>query len=241
MTDHEDHLDRETAERLLDGAASSRGTGPVVNHAAGPLADLLASAAAPARPHELSNEDNAVLAFRAAVGLAYPRPAKWRRMFTFKVVAAVLAAFTVGGLAFASSTGIIPAPFETNRVPAPSTTTTTPGPRPTTTTAAPTPAPSSAITDEEVRGLCNAYLERPSEERGRALQSPAFRRLVEAAGGTENVPGMCAQPGPGGGGEGNKPDKSHPAKPSKPAAAEPGQAPATEHGRAPLTGRPDAR
>lgn len=114
MTEHQGHLDRDTAERLLSGAGATPGAG------ADRLAQLLASAAAAPRAHELSGEDAAAMAFREAV--ARPKPSRrgfWRRLLTFKAIAAVIAV-AISGLAFASSTGVVPRTFKVDPLPLPS-------------------------------------------------------------------------------------------------------------------------
>ncbi|HCT80584.1 MAG TPA: hypothetical protein DGT23_29260 [Micromonosporaceae bacterium] len=113
MTEHQGHLDRDTAERLLGGAAATPGAG------ADRLAQLLASASAAPRAHELSGEDAAAMAFREAA--ARPRPSRrgfWRRLLTFKAIAALIAV-AISGLAFASNAGVLPRPFKVDPIPAP--------------------------------------------------------------------------------------------------------------------------
>lgn len=207
MTEYPQDLDRETAEHLLDGAGAT-------DHVdVGALSHLLASAAGPAKPHELAGENAAVMAFRAA-RIEPQRGFSWRRLLTFKAIAAVVAAIAAGGLAFASTTGIIPGPFKVDPpLPSPSTTATRSAPE----TASASPGAETSASahlsppSEALQGLCQAYLAKPPGERGKALQSPAFSELVAAAGGADKVDAYCAVPAEG------KPEKSPPPKPSNPA------------------------
>jgi len=94
-------LDEDTASRLLAGHLD-RGDAPP---GYGAVADVLAAAAAPARPRELASEDAALGAFRAAVGTAPER-----RRSRAAPLAAVLTALTLvlGGGAVATATGSLP-------------------------------------------------------------------------------------------------------------------------------------
>ncbi|MFI0480589.1 hypothetical protein [Actinomadura sp. 9N215] len=117
MSDHHQagYLGKRAAERLLDGAS---------DHAR--LHALLAAAAAPARPEELSGEDAAVAAFMAAPRSTLataPAPANapapetaptsrmaaLRRFLTIKVLAVVGGSLILtGGAAYATITGQLP-------------------------------------------------------------------------------------------------------------------------------------
>ncbi|WP_020521506.1 hypothetical protein [Catelliglobosispora koreensis] len=193
MTEHPRHLDRETAERLLSGASST---------AHPELSALLSSAAGPALPGELAGESAAVAAFLAARRNPMQRPHRLRRMLVLKV-SAVVALVTAGGLAFASGTGIIPSPFRPT--PVPTVSSPVPSVHPSAGSVTPSAAPSASDEAAEmVKGLCHAYLAKSSEDRAKALESPAFERLVAAAGGANQVDAYCAalpdKP---------KPEKSH--------------------------------
>ncbi len=64
----------------------------------------------------------------------------------------------------------------------------------------PSPQPTSAGSPApSLSGLCEAYTNLALTDRGKTLQSPAFRALVTAAGGPQNIPGFCASliPSPG--------------------------------------------
>jgi hypothetical protein len=202
MNEHPRHLDRETAERLLDGASPTRAAG------AGKLAELLAAAGGPPRPYEYAREEEAVMAFRAA-----PAPVRlpsWRKLLTFKVLA-IFATITVGGLAFASTTGIIPGPF--NQSPGISPTTgesSNPGRSRASTAGAPSAEPSPTGHAAALAGLCTSYLAKDAQARSKALDTPPYAGLVAAAGGPDKVEAYCVQLP-----EKEKQDKSHePGRPS---------------------------
>ncbi|GIH07643.1 hypothetical protein Rhe02_57100 [Rhizocola hellebori] len=182
MNEHRRHLDRETAEQLLDGVSPTRAAG------ADRLAELLAAAGGPPRPYEYAREEEAVLAFRAAPAPARRRPS-WRKLLTFKVLA-ITATITVGGLAFASTTGIIPGPFSQSPGVSPTgnPTSNTPGRSRASSPASPTPASSAAAA---FGGLCNSYLSKDAQARSKALTTPAYADLVTAAGGADRVEAYC--------------------------------------------------
>ncbi len=203
MNEHPSHLDRETAEQLLDGASATLAGDPSTER----LARLLAAAGGPPRPADYSREEEAMMAFRAAASA--PRRKTWRRLLTFKVLA-VTATVTVGGLAFASTTGIIPGPFkqETGVSTQPPAATSGPGRSHARTTPAPPSAPASPPAPG-FAGLCNSYLKKDQAERSKALNSPPYAELVAAAGGQQNVEAYChGLPGK------DKPEKSHDPKPT---------------------------
>lgn len=103
MTQNRD-LDPFTAEQLLSGAP--------VDGEVGPLADLLAAAAAPARADELMGEAAAVAVFRDAAGASRPAaaPAAFtgsRRALSVKI-AIVAAAVAATGFAGTAAAGLLP-------------------------------------------------------------------------------------------------------------------------------------
>jgi hypothetical protein len=207
MNERWEPLDRDTAEGLLGGDFA------IGSNGAASLASLLASAASAPQAHELAGEDATILSFRAAHReRSQRRMSFWRRVITFKVLAAVTAA-TAGGLAFASSTGMLPAPF--NVVQNPPKVVTPDDERRSGPAGSPhanqlTPWPSgSAMTSEFINGLCHAYLAKPPEERGKALDSPSFAQLIVLAGGVNNVDAYCE------GLAAEKTDKSHSPRPSR--------------------------
>ncbi|RZU76411.1 hypothetical protein EV384_5066 [Micromonospora kangleipakensis] len=201
--------DRAESERLLDAARDARP--PAAD--ADPLRHLLAAAAAPANPGELSGEEQALAAFRAARAAPAPAPARapGRRRLRAGAVAWVagLAATATAGVAFAAVS--LDAPEEPTPPPAP----TTPGggdssPSPTRGAdptgsdpgapgaTAPSGAPGTTGTGPgrsagtaKLTGLCRAYLARSTEQRAQALETPAFADLVTAAGGAERVEDYC--------------------------------------------------
>ncbi|WP_328654268.1 hypothetical protein OG598_10730 [Micromonospora sp. NBC_00330] len=175
-----------------------------------PVAALLAAAAGPVRPGELAGEDAAVAAFRAAranPAPAVPQRPRRRRMTTGAVAwIGAVAATATAGAAFAAVTrdrGPEPvAPAPSSR-PSPSThqgasRSSEPGrsvgpgaPSP----GAPPPVtatpPASPPTVGQVHGLCRAWRAKKPEQREKALRTPAFQKLVTAAGGPAEVEAYC--------------------------------------------------
>jgi len=207
MNEHPRHLDRETAEQMLDGASPA--------HAAGAerLARLLAAAGGPPRSYEYDREEEAIMAFRSRE-VPKRRALSWRNLLTFKVLATT-ATITVGGLAFASTAGILPDPFNQEPGVSPTTAVTSTVPR-RSGGASPTGLPSAAPGAEVppgINGLCTSYLNKDAKERSEALQQPHYAQLISAAGGAENIEAYCSQLplGPG------KPPKTHePTPPPRP-------------------------
>lgn len=171
-------VDRDAAERLVAG----KGVGPV--------ASVLRAAAAPAHRDELAGEDAAVAAFRTAATAEPVRRPVFRKAvakaLTIKV-AIVMAIAGSTGVVLAASEGALPMPWSNIPAEVPATTTTTPQ------------APSSpgartaegqlppADPDPAVIGLCEAYVAHEDKD----LDNPAFRALVEAAGGKDEVASYC--------------------------------------------------
>lgn len=176
MTGQHRPISRRTAERLLAGGAAGD------EHAK--LAALL-SAAAAVRPGAQPGEQQAVRAFRTA-SLAPASRARvgLRRMLAVKAAAAVTLV-AAGGVAVAATTGYLPGRLGgshpvTSHGPSAATTGGRPG-------VSPVPSPPS----KALVGLCRAYTSRGPVERGKALQTPAFRSLVDAAGGRDLVDPYC--------------------------------------------------
>ncbi len=168
-------LDPFTAEQLLSGEPIDREVGP--------LADLLAAAAASARADELAGEAAAVAAYRDAVGASRPATSALRSTVTKALaikVAVALTAVAGASLGAAAATGKLPG-GEPQAAPPPSTT--RPNARSTAMTAVPpssepadrstkprpsmapsTPRPTKRVTPTappshpEFEGLCRAYL-----------------------------------------------------------------------------------
>ena len=241
--------DRAESERLLDTARAGR---PPAS-GADPLVHLLAAAAAPGNPGELSGEEQALVAFRAARATAAPAPHRAPRALRFRVGAAAwvagLAATATAGVAFAAVS--LDRPQEPLAPPAPGTSGSTgsgtagsptgagdptggaPGSAAPSTGSARTGGPGRPAGTEQLTGLCRAYLARPVGQRDRVLATAAFADLVAAAGGTDRVDGFCARLVPG---QAPKPSPSvRVARSSGPTAA---ASPATVPSPAAPTGRP---
>jgi hypothetical protein len=201
------------AERLLDAPHTG------LSAEADPLARVIAAAAAPGRADERSGEEEAIRAFRLAREADVPatavaiRPARRRPRWTWALLAkliAVLLAATGAGWALAATTGVAPSPFWDP--PAPPATTpgippsnrgpTSNNPQSSPSTGTPSaeasgasagaPSP-SASTDvpADIKGHCQAFIAR-DEDLSR-LSAHSRDRLIEVAGGEENVPAYCYQ------------------------------------------------
>ncbi|WP_433319977.1 hypothetical protein ACQP0U_15345 [Micromonospora sp. CA-269861] len=174
-----------------------------------PVAALLAAAAGPVRAGELAGEEAALAAFRAAradPAPAVPQRPRRRRLTTGAVAwIGAVAATATAGAAFAAVTRdrapdpVAPAPSPTSPSPHPGAPrshesarsvapgTLSPGaPSPVTATPPATPAPAG-----QVHGLCRAWQAKKPEQREKALRTPAFQRLVTAAGGPAQVEAYC--------------------------------------------------
>lgn len=209
-------IDRRPAEQLLDGAPTSRRL-----DTPDALDELLRAAAGPARAGELAGEQAAVAAFGAARLAPVPRHRRLSMikttlasLLTAKILVPTAAAATVGGLTLAGVTGALPLPGEAPSAPPAEVTT---GPR------TPASTPAGEVPAQGLVGLCQAYAAGSADERGRALDSPAFQVLITEAGGPDNVAEYCA----------DLPD----ARPGKP-AGRPSGAPTTP---AHPTGKPAER
>ncbi|MEV1111992.1 hypothetical protein AB0I95_25605 [Micromonospora sp. NPDC049751] len=249
---------RAETERLLDaaridtapppdiadpGAAGVRQSGASPDSGAEPLARLLAAAAGPARPAELAGEEAALAAFRAARAVPAPAVARRPRRLRLRTGAVAwigaLAATATAGVAFAAA-GLEKAP---EPPPAPSSAPPTASAQVSTGPVAPsgsTPPgrPSLSVSPSvgttpggQLHGLCQAWRSKKPEQREKALRTPAFERLVTAAGGVGAVEEYCqrlvpeAKPSP----SPLSPSPSAPPPPSPPAeqsarATPPGQA-----------------
>ncbi|RAO41469.1 hypothetical protein GAR06_05564 [Micromonospora saelicesensis] len=174
-----------------------------------PVAALLAAAAGPVRPGELAGEDAAVAAFRAA--RANPTPAvpqrpRRRRMTTGAVAwIGAVAATATAGAAFAAVTRdrgpdpVAPAPSRPSPSPHQGASRSTepgrsvgpgaasPG-APPSVTATPPAGPATA---GQMHGQCRAWRAKEPDQREKALRTPAFQKLVTAAGGPAEVEAYC--------------------------------------------------
>lgn len=179
MSTHRPRIDRDTAEQLLRGSATS----------ADPLVTLLAAAAAPPRPDELAGEQKVLAAFHSAHLGPVPQPRRrsmiktaLAKLLTLKVAGAALAATTAGGVALAA-TGNLPGVSGTDRKPA----------------AHASAQPSDQADGERGKGspspslvgLCHAFQAGAGDNPGKALENPAFRALISAAGGEDKVADFC--------------------------------------------------
>jgi hypothetical protein len=196
MSTRRRNLDRHAAEQMLNGVPVAGGD---------PLTDLLAATAAPARDGELAGEHAAVAAFRAArldTALQPRRPSMLTtllaKLLAAKITAAaVVLAVAAGGIATAAATGYLPTRLGGNPATAPahsvtSTTSATPSSARASDDHDATPSPGSPPPSPSLTGLCNAYTAGAGSEHGKALDSPAFRALVTAAGGKDEVDAYCA-------------------------------------------------
>lgn len=238
--------DRAESERLLDQARGGRRRAADPD----PLVNLLAAAAAPANPGELSGEEQAMAAFRAArAGIPAPVPARVPRRRRLRAGAAAWAA----GLAATATAGAAFAAVSLDRPeqPAPPPQSGTPGNTgsggspsqtgsgdptgggPASSPGVPSTAgggPGRPAGTEQLTGLCRAYLAKPAGQRARALETAAFADLVAAAGGADRVDGLCRR---------LVPDPAPKPSPSVRATGSPG--PATVPTPAAPTGRPGTR
>jgi hypothetical protein len=189
--------DQDSLERLLDGRLDPESAPPGY----GGVARLLAAAAAPAAPEELTGEQQLLAQF-AAVQSRPPtrvprRTAVPRRLFTMKAAAAALVAvLSIGGVA-AAATGLLPgqARHVADQAPA--------------TTAARTAGHgvgSADITDlyRATQGLCRAWQAGERADHGRRTDSEAFQALTAVAGGADNVAAYCKDLTTGGSGTGGQ-------------------------------------
>jgi hypothetical protein len=242
-------IDRDTAEQLLGRAE----VGAAVGHDA--LAGLLAAAAAPAAGGELSGEQAALAAFRAA-RLAPVPPSRKRsmsmsapvRLLSAKVVAAVLVSALGGGVAVAAATGHLPAALGGG--PARS------GPLPGATAGAGAPGalPQATVTGSlvavpaDLAELCRALDQDNALTSSSVLSEPRFTRLVAAAGGQSGVAAYCASaPAEHRKGSSQSARATHgrpstaPTHPDTPGAGHRPSSPAASHSAAAQRGHPTSR
>jgi hypothetical protein len=177
------HIDRGTAERILRG-------GRRASHAmaADPLVRLLAAAAAPARAGELAREEEAVVAFRTAHRIPVPPPQRRSmiksavaKLLTVKVAALAAAVVGVGGVALAATSGTIPSPLHGTAAAShsPASANAQPSDRP---SGHPSRAAVPSGMPPGLYWLCQDYIGRDAEHRGKALDESKFNDLVAKAG-----------------------------------------------------------
>ncbi len=184
MTELFDEHDQAASERRLDDAHAQRA-------AADLLSELLVRAAAPGRPEELAGADTVLAAFRAAYPAPAAQPRRTLRRALMLKVAALVAAFAVGGVAFATGTGVLPNPFPIG-----------PGSDPADPPSAAhsshgaTPAPSGSVVPSSgvspsalaagslppnANGLCRSYLASSDKDKPKATEDPEYAALIAAA------------------------------------------------------------
>lgn len=193
MSTH-DRIDRETAERMLGGTPADRN----------PVAEVLAAAAAAPHRGELSGEGAAVTAFRAARvdGAAQARRGPRLRGLLSLRAAMLAAGVAVGGAGLVTVAATFPfGPPGGDSGPGgrPGAAATGISAGPASKSSRPQKGPVTqgsgspwAMPGPEAVGLCRAYHANGNGQ-GKALDSPAFRGLVKAAGGKDRVPAYCAQ------------------------------------------------
>jgi hypothetical protein len=210
-------LHRNTAERLVTGAAGVPDVHPL-------LSGLLAAAAAPGRPAELTSEQAILAAFQAAWLTPVPRSRRLTmlkatvlKLLTVKVAAAAaITTVAAGGVALAASTGALPNPLHGQGLAAASA-------KPSDPAADHSPQPGSSEGKDakgspspSMVGLCHAYSAGSKTDHGKALDNPAFTVLITTAGGRDKVDAFCqtllasAKPSEAAAHAGASPD-SHPA------------------------------
>jgi hypothetical protein len=231
MTNHRPPIDPSTAERLIRDARADEPS-------ADPLARLLAAAATPARPGELTDEDAAVAAFRHARLTRAPRrrslmKTALAKLATAKVAVAVIA-LGGGGIALAAGSGHLPGTTGSNQHasaspeqtssnghradPSAAASSRSSHPRPNQTSPeAVGPSNAKGSPSPNLHGLCTAYTAQLHNNPGKALDNPAFTALINAAGGKDRVAGYCATLlGPPNGQPAHGTPSPHPTHPTHP-------------------------
>jgi hypothetical protein len=191
--------DQQAVERLLTGRLDPGDAAPGYVG----LARWVTTATAPASPEELASEQVVLAEFQAVMQspshtLVPRRTVMFGKLVSVKAAAAVLVALlSIGGVA-AAGTGLLTGRAEQAADQAPSTTGAG---------AAGHGLGQAAVVDlgaAAKQGLCRAWQAGQGADSGRRAESPAFRALVVAAGGAENVAAYCAEVTAGGsaGGQG---------------------------------------
>jgi hypothetical protein len=180
-------IDRGAAERILRGGRDAWSAGH------DPIARLLDAATAPARPSELVLEEMAVIAFQTAHRSPVSQPQRQSmiryavaKLLTVKVAALAAAVVGVGGVALAASTGTISSPLHGAASSA--------SHSPTHGNARPSDHPSGRPSDRPSKAavpsgfppglywLCQDYIGRDADHRGKALGESKFHELADRAG-----------------------------------------------------------
>jgi hypothetical protein len=197
---------RDTLEQILNEVP---GATPAEAEA---LLALFAVAAPPAASGELPGEAAAVAAFRVAHhSRPIPAGTTWvkrplARLLTVKVAAAAVVVTSMGGVALAASTGVLPTPLtphKAEQAQKKADQDATKAAAAAARDAAKAAAKAAAAADladsdagldpsTSFAGLCAAYAASDNSLTGKALQAPAFIRLISAAG-EAGVPAFCAE------------------------------------------------
>lgn len=177
------------AEDLLGGAS--------VDGRHGRLASVLRVATGPGRPAELAGRHEAVAAFHHARLCPYPPPRRQSmiksavvKLLTVKAAAVTALVLGGGGVALAASTGTLPNPLGSHPAPAASSSGqsgSSHGP------AASAHPHGSADPSPSLVGLCHAYTAGAGSAHGNALDNPAFKALLTAAGSKADVDTYCTK------------------------------------------------
>ncbi|BCL16590.1 hypothetical protein [Micromonospora sagamiensis] len=190
MTPHHQHqIDRDTVERLLDGAAVDRRRVP------DDLVRLLDAVRAAPLTEELRGEHLAVRAFHTARLTPARRPSPHpalrgtlARLLAAKTTIAALAVAATGGMALATVQGVVPNPL---RPAPPATTAPTHGPSPGSDPGRVRTSPTGKPPAPELVDSCRAWRDARATDPERTLRNPTFAPLVRAAGGRDGVDAWC--------------------------------------------------
>ena len=201
-----------TLDRLLDGDFATERTSPDV----AALADLLSAAAGPPSDRELAGQTAAIAAFareREVGGHRRHAPVARRRSMLATILgtklaaAAAAAAIGFGGLAAAAYAGALPEPIQdfahqTVGAPSASSDHSDPGSQGSTHSSSeasehantgPSGEPVGPdATGSASYGLCTAFAEEKADNGQVDTRSVAYRALVQAAGGADNIDQFCA-------------------------------------------------
>ena len=206
---------------LLAGTEMPPDSGPGLQ----PVADVLAALGAPAGSDELAGEAVAMTEFRHRFGVPAPTPCRSRRrrptLLTslLSAKAAAVAAIAAVGVGAAATTaafaGALPGPLQqfahqTFGAPAAHQDKAPPaGPAASATPVGPNAHSHAAF------GLCTAF-KRATAHGSAAQKAVAFRNLVKAAGGADNVAAFCAAVPHPGASPSPQPPPTHPTGPPSP-------------------------
>jgi hypothetical protein len=182
-------IDPDEVERLLDGTSN--------DPANAGLAELLRSAAGPARPRELAGEGRAVAGFRHQGYQRRGTKAAKGRKRRVGLFAGVVTAVLLAGGTTAAGAGRLPDPLQRAAhdwlsvvgVPDPEPTPSpTRAPASVRTSRAPSHPPSPSASAVRLADLCRLW----REDKNHNLPGPQRRELADAAGGEDRIAGYCA-------------------------------------------------